>query len=175
MTHQLFFWGKDLGIKFATIGREINPKGPGTKTQGLMTLTRQPVVQPFWMGAYKQDSSANKWSCPEAHLRRKNFAEKLEHPLGGSARPREPPLSNAARYYHYNRAPMRWSAVLSCQMLNFQVEEYTQYTASYYPHCRPLFVNALFCARIWNDTSWRETALCSGFDSFEWSGFEFVM
>lgn len=109
MTHQLFFWGKDLGIKFATIGREINPKGPGTKTQGLMTLTRQPVVQPFWMGAYKQDSSANKWSCPEAHLRRKNFAEKLEHPLGGSARPREPPLSNAARYYHYNRAPMRWS------------------------------------------------------------------
>lgn len=111
---------KGLTTNVPLIGIEVNPNGPGTKTQRLMTLTRQPVVRPFWMGAHEQDVAV----LINGPVRRricvgKTLPEKLERPLGAPARtPALTPLRNRRRHYHYNHASMRWSAVLSYQMLN---------------------------------------------------------
>lgn len=90
-----------------------------------MTLTRQPVVHhhlPFERERTSRIGALINGPVRSRICVGKTLPEKLEHPLGGIARPRALPFRNRGRYYHYNRAPMRWSAVLSHQMPNFQPE-----------------------------------------------------
>lgn len=74
-----------------------------------MTLTRQPVVHhlPFEWERTSRIGVLINGPVRSRICVGKTLPEKLEHPLGGIARPRVLPFRNRGRYYHYNRAPMR--------------------------------------------------------------------